>query len=137
MTQILPEITNINAAFWQGGKNGELFISQCDDCEFFIHPPSAFCVKCHSRNVSAQAVSGDGTVSSFSVNFQKWLPELETPYVVAIVELKEQENLRFVTNIIGCDPNSVRIGTPVEVTFENHEDVWLPLFRPKEFGAET
>ena len=34
------------------------------------------------------------------------------------------------TNIVGCAPDDVRIGMPVQVIFEHHDDVWLPLFEP-------
>ncbi|WP_416877527.1 Zn-ribbon domain-containing OB-fold protein [Litorimonas sp.] len=132
MVQILPEITPENAPFWQGGKDGNLRIAKCNDCSVYIHPPKNFCPKCHSRSVSSHAVSGQGRIASYTVNYQKWLPDLETPYVVAIVELIEQEGLRFVTRIVDCDPMEIRIGLPVMVTFENHEDVWLPLFKPEE-----
>jgi hypothetical protein len=36
--------------------------------------------------------------------------------------------LRLLTNIIGCNPEAVRIDMPVSVTFERQEDVWIPLF---------
>lgn len=73
-------------------------------------------------------MSGRGTVVSFTVNHQAWAPDLAVPYVVAIVELVEQAGLRFVSNIVGCDPEAVRIDMPVQVKFEQIEDVWLPLF---------
>jgi hypothetical protein len=47
------------------------------------------------------------------------------------VELPEQAGLRLTTNIVGCAPNDVEIGMPVEVTFETFEDIALPLFRPR------
>ncbi|MNZ23844.1 hypothetical protein D3C78_409730 [compost metagenome] len=50
------------------------------------------------------------------------------PYVVAIIELAEQEGLRFVSNVVGMDPQRVYIDMPVRVSFLNVEDVWLPLF---------
>ena len=65
---------------------------------------------------------------SFTVNHQAWLPDLPVQYVVAIVELAEREGLRFVTNIVGGEIGDVHIGMPVRVKFEQHEDVWLPLF---------
>jgi hypothetical protein len=34
------------------------------------------------------------------------------------------------TNVIGCDVDDVRIGMPLEVTFQEYEDVFLPMFRP-------
>jgi uncharacterized OB-fold protein len=74
-------------------------------------------------------------VHTFTVNHQAWMPGPELPYVVAIVELPEQEGLRLTTNIVDCAPEEVRIGMPVEVTFEQHDDVWIPLFRPAGAAA--
>lgn len=65
---------------------------------------------------------------SFTVNHQAWIPGLPVPYVVAIVELAEQAGLRFVSNIVGGSVDEVHIGMPVRVTFEQIEDVWIPLF---------
>lgn len=73
-------------------------------------------------------MSGKGTVVSFTVNHQAWVPGLTVPYVVAIVELAEQAGLRFVSNIVGGSVDDVAIGMPVRVTFEQIEDVWIPLF---------
>jgi acetyl-CoA acetyltransferase len=38
--------------------------------------------------------------------------------------------VRLTTNVTGCDPGEVHIGQEVAVRFEQHEDVWLPLFEP-------
>ncbi len=38
--------------------------------------------------------------------------------------------MRLTTNIVGCDPDDVHIGQEVSVRFEQHDDVWLPLFEP-------
>jgi hypothetical protein len=80
--------------------------------------------------VDPEAVSGRATVASFTVNHQVWEPGLEVPYVMALVELDEQADVRLVTNIVNCDPGAVRIGLPVRVTFEASEGVWIPLFEP-------
>jgi uncharacterized protein len=31
---------------------------------------------------------------------------------------------------VDCPVEDVRIGLPVQVEFEQHEDVWIPVFRP-------
>jgi uncharacterized OB-fold protein len=67
-------------------------------------------------------------VVTFTINRQAWTPELEKPYVVAIIELAEQTGLRLLSNIVGCDPNEVAIDMPVMVTFAQFDDVWIPLF---------
>ena len=64
------------------------------------------------------------------MNHQPWIPGFDPPYVVAIVEIDEQASVRLMTNIVGCAPDDVRIGMPVQVTFEQHDDVWVPRFEP-------
>jgi len=76
-------------------------------------------------------VSGKGTVFTFTVNRHAFNPTVPVPYVIAIVELVEQADLRFMTNIVDCDVDTVHIGMPVEVTFEPAGDAaWAPVFRP-------
>jgi uncharacterized OB-fold protein len=75
-------------------------------------------------------VSGKGTVETFTVNYRAWGPGLEVPYTIAIVVLDEQPDLRLTTNILGIDPEKVTIGLRVRVTFEQDEDIWLPMFVP-------
>lgn len=71
-----------------------------------------------------------GTVEAFTINYQAWVPGLPVPYVIAIVELDEQAGLRLTSNIVDAPIDSIAIGQRVQVRFEAHEDVWLPLFTP-------
>ena len=43
--------------------------------------------------------------------------------------------MRLTTNLVDVEPEDVDAGMPVEVVFEQHEDVFLPLFRPARGGA--
>jgi acetyl-CoA acetyltransferase len=75
-------------------------------------------------------VSGRGTIVGFTVNEHRWHPAFEPPYVVANVALAEDPSVHLTTNIVGCPPAEVAVGQVVSVRFEQHEDVWLPLFEP-------
>ena len=130
----LPEVGFENEAFWTGGASGELRIHRCRACRLWLHPPQPVCRACYSTDVGPETAAGTGTVVTFTVNRQPWLPGLEVPYVVAIVELDEQPGLRVVTRLVDVDPDTVRIGLRVAVRFEAIEDVWLPLFAPAEDG---
>ena len=33
----VPQITDDNGAFWTGGRNGELLITRCTSCGYWIH----------------------------------------------------------------------------------------------------
>jgi len=128
MPRKLPALNADNRAFWQGGERGQLLICHCDACARYVHPPGPICPYCASFNVAAIPVSGKGVVVSFTLNYQAWTDELELPYVVAIIELAEQQGLRLLSNVIGMDPLLVYIDMPVKVSFLNIDDVWLPLF---------
>ncbi|CAO5167494.1 3-ketoacyl-CoA thiolase [Frankia sp. AiPs1] len=126
----LPQLTPANTWFWTSGSDGRLRIQGCDDCGTLVHPPVPICPHCRGRRSTPIEVSGRGTVVGYTVNAHQWLPGFEPPYVVAVVALAEQPDVRLTTNIVGCSPQDVRIGQEVAVRFEQHEDVWLPLFEP-------
>jgi uncharacterized OB-fold protein len=128
----LPVLTTNTREFWTGGAHGDLLIYRCQACGYYVHPATHFCPKCESRDVAPDAVSGRATIASFTVNHQQWEPELEVPYVMALVELEEQADVRLVTNIVNCPIEDVYIGMPVSVLFEQNDDVWVPLFQPRE-----
>ena len=115
--------------FWRCGADGVLRLLHCAACDYYLHPPSTPCPRCLSPAVAPKDVSGHAVVHTFTVNVQQWWPAQE-PYVIAIVELPEQHGLRLTTNIIGCDPDTVRIGMPVRVHFLEREGIHYPVFVP-------
>jgi uncharacterized OB-fold protein len=128
MTWPTPAITDDNSAFWTGGRDGRLMVTTCEDCGHRTHPPTPRCPSCYGERVAPRAVSGRGSVYSFTVNRRAWSPGLEVPYVIAVVELAEQAGLRLLTNIVGSPPEEVEIGMPVEVEFAERGAAFLPLF---------
>ena len=127
----LPALEPETEHFWRACRAGRLEILRCRDCGWYVHPPRPICPRCRRRDVAWEAVSGRATVVSFTVNHQRWFPGMEVPYVIGLVELAEQADLRLTTNIVGCAPEDVRIGMAVTVTFQHYGDVWLPFFTPE------
>jgi uncharacterized protein len=103
---------------------------RCRQCGYWLHPPSPICPACLSKDLGVEAVSGRATLHTFTVNHQPWYPGLDPPYVVAIVELPEQAGLRLTTNVVNCAVDGVRIGMDLQVTFEEYDDVFIPMFEP-------
>lgn len=126
--RLLPSITEMNRYFWCGGEDGRLHILRCSVCGTYIHPYAARCPQCRSADVAPQPVSGRGRVVSYTINHQPWAPNQAVPYVVALVQLDEQANLRLMTNLPRTPLADVRHGMPVKVFFEQHGDIHLPLF---------
>jgi uncharacterized OB-fold protein len=44
--------------------------------------------------------------------------------------MDEQAGLRLMTNIVDVAPDDMRMGMRVEVLFEDHTPIYLPVFRP-------
>lgn len=127
----LPRLTPENEFFWTSGKDGKLRFLRCDHDGYYVHPPSPICPQCLRKDLTPAEVSGRGTVATFTVNYQHWLPGWPDRYVIALVAIEEQPAVRLMTNIVNCDPDAVQVGMPVQVVFENHEDVWIPVFEPR------
>lgn len=129
----LPEPDALTRFFWDGVKQHRLLILRCQECGNYVHYPRPVCNKCLSMNLTPNEVSGRGTLYSYTVTVQAFHPYFadKVPYVLAVVELVEQEGLKITTNIIDCPENRLSIGMPVAVVFrEVAPGFTLPLFRP-------
>ena len=126
----LPQLTPLNEWFWKSGEDGRLRVQGCEDCTTLVHPPTPICPTCRSMRRQVTEVSGRATVIGFTVNAHPWLLDMPPPYAIAVVALEEDPSARLTTNIVGVDPTEVHIGQVVEVRFERHDDVWLPMFTP-------
>ena len=115
---IPPAASDETQAFWDAAAEGRLLVERCDACGTEWFPPRGTCRACRSRSTSFVEVTGPGTVYSFTVNHQRWMPELEVPFAVVLVELADHPGVRVVGRIRGIDPADVTIGLPVEVGFE-------------------
>jgi uncharacterized protein len=129
MMRLLPRLTDDVAFYWTSGEDGKLRLLRCNACGYFNHPPGPVCRRCLSRDVAPQAVSGRGTVETYTVNIQQWIPGSE-PYIIAWVSIEEQPDVRIQCNLVDVEPEDVHIGQAVKVVFEHHDDVWIPLFTP-------
>lgn len=125
----LPWLRDETRDFWTGGASGELLIPWCDSCERWVLPLAATCPTCDA-GLESRPVSGRATVFTFTINHQPFNPEIPVPYPVAVVTLDEQDDLRLVTNLVGVEADAISIGMPVQVLFERHGDIHVPLFEP-------
>lgn len=134
-TRMIPELTEHNREFWTGGADGRLHLPFCEACARWVLPPEADCPHCDGALIY-RAVSGEGSVFTYTVNHHPFNPSVPPPYVIAIVELVEQTDLRLAANIVDCKLDSLVIGMSVVVRFERQEtadgDVFVPTFVPRD-----
>ncbi len=126
---IPPAVSPETAPFWDAARHGRLVVERCRACGAESHPPYGICRSCRSRDVSFVEIAGRGEVYSYTVNHQKWLPDLEVPFAIVWVEFADHPGIRVVGRLRGCEPDEVRIGMAVEVGFEpGPDDFAVPSF---------
>ena len=115
---IPPAVTDETEQFWTNAAQGRLVIEHCLACGAESFPPRGMCRKCRGRSMSSVEVSGRGRVYSFTVNYQRWLPDLEVPYTIVLVEFPDHPGVRVIGRLRDGDPQRAAIGLEVEVGFE-------------------
>lgn len=133
----IPPSSAQTEPYWNAARRGELTVQRCNSCGQRAFPPRAHCPGCGTGSLAWSPVSGRGTVHSYTVAYRAPHPVFaaQLPLIVAIVEL--EEGPRMVTNLVGCDPDDLKVGMAVEARFEaiDDSDVVLPVFTPIR-GAE-
>lgn len=116
----------ITAPFWEAAARHELVFQRCRNCGRPQWYPRPYCLHCQSDDVEWVKGRGAGTIYSMTTVHIQVDPELESPYVVALVELDEGQ--RILSHIVGEE--EARIGDRVEVAWKGRTDLPpLPVFR--------
>ncbi len=123
-TYVDPPATVEAERFWAATAQGQLLIGRCNACEQVHYYPRSLCPNCFSGDVDWVPASGKGTIYSYSV-----MRRAPVPYAIAYVTLAE--GVTVLTNLVGCDFETLAIGQPVTLTFGDTEGgKALPLFKP-------
>ena len=118
--KVLPE----TLAYWQAADEGRLLVKRCQSCGQFHHYPRDICPHCLSSDTVWQDAAGTGTVYSLST-----MGTGEAAYTLALVTL--DEGVTVMTNLVDCDPSTVRIGDKVRVVFQPSQGGHaVPMFTP-------
>jgi hypothetical protein len=129
MQRPAPIVTEDNAGFWDAADEGRLVAQRCADCGRLRHPPRPMCPECNSLEVEATTLSGRGVVYSYAVLHHPQNPAFEYPVLAALLDL--DEGVRVVSNLVGIEPDEIRIGLPVQAEFVATDgDHRVPVFRP-------
>jgi hypothetical protein len=115
---IPPAVTEETEAFWNAAMEGRLVVERCAACGAESFPPRGICRSCRSRSTEPVELTDRGVVYSFTVNHQRWLPDLEVPFAVVLVEFPGHPGVRVVGRIRGCAADDVAIGMAVDIGFE-------------------
>lgn len=111
--ELFPEITELNAPFWEGLAQGEVRLQKCGKCAAHQYPAETFCYECGAQEMSWVTAAGEGTVYSFIVVHQLYHKSFKPflPYTVAIVQM--DEGPRMLSAMLGLN-RPVEIGERVK-----------------------
>jgi uncharacterized OB-fold protein len=134
-TRPLPSLAELDTAdFWRATKQKRFDYQQCVNCGTVVWHPRAHCTGCVQGELEWKTSAGLGEIYSYSVIRQSYHPFFrnQVPYVVAYVDL--DEGPRLLTNLVNIeDPDrDVHIGQRVELVWEEHEELNIPLVQPAD-----
>jgi uncharacterized protein len=127
-------IDRLSLRFYAGLLRHQLLANRCPDCGTWSAQLRSTCPSCWSDRVEPTAVRGPGTVHLLTLLHQgPPAPDVDysTPWPLAAVELAEQPGLRFAATIVGCPPDQIAVGLPVELTWITRAGAPWYAFRPR------
>ncbi len=121
----------LSTPYWEGTRQGKLFIQYCKGCNHWQWGPEWICHRCNSFDLDWRQVEGRGTIYSYQRIWHPVHPALNGhgPYIAALVELPNAGTVRMVGNLLGDPKQDVPIGAAVEAVFEHHETFTLVQWR--------
>lgn len=131
-----PEPSDHGAPYWAAAREHRLVLQHCPRCDRLQHFPRPWCTECLGDGLDVVEASGAGTVYAVTVVRRHPNPAFASrvPYALALVDL--DEGVRVMSNVVDCDPESVRVGQRVTVAFESAADgAVVPVFTPTDAGS--
>ncbi|GAB2843582.1 hypothetical protein GCM10022221_48530 [Actinocorallia aurea] len=129
-TSVPPLIVTQDNAFWfEGAREGRLLVQRCSECAALRHPPGPACPECRSFDWDVVESGRLGTLHSYTVVHRPQDPAFTYPLSIGLLDLAE--GFRLVADIGEVEPDGLSIGMAMEVVFTEHAhgDV-LPSLRP-------
>jgi uncharacterized OB-fold protein len=122
-----------SAPFWEAAARHVLRLARCSRCGTFTHPPDVVCTSCGATDAGFEfvEVGGAGTVRSWTVMRQSFLPGLDddVPFVLVDVELIDPPGVRLIGRLLDGPGAALRAGEPVRLAFEDlGSGVSIPAF---------
>lgn len=127
----LPDPTPATQPFWDALREHKLKLQRSKKTGKVIYYPRSVSPYGPKDELEWVECSGKGTVYSFTIARRPTAPQWgdDGPYAIAIVEI--EEGARLTANVIGCPPESVKIGMRVKAVFQDvTPEVTLLQFEP-------
>jgi uncharacterized protein len=127
----LPEPDERSAPYWAAAADHVLTVARCSRCQMFTVPVDEVCSQCLSSDPDFRFVPviGAGTIRSWTVVRQSFLPGFDVPFVLVDVELADAPDVRLIGRLLDGPDVPLRLGDQVEVVFEDlTPEISVPAF---------
>jgi len=113
----------------------QLIGSRCKACGEVFFPKRLICAHCYGQDVEEISLSGKGELYTYTIVRAPTLGyQGPIPFVVGQIELPEGLTIQSI--LTGCEPESLEIGMPMEITLgkleedEAGNEIVTYMFRP-------
>lgn len=128
----LPQPWILCKPFWDAAKSGRLMIQYDPVVKKYQFYPRSVSIFTGRQNLEWRAVSGKGTLYSFTETHVA-PPGFEdlAPYMIGVVEL--DEGVRMMTPLQGLTIQDAKLGMPMRVCWQKlSDDITFPAFEPAD-----
>ena len=109
--------------FFEKAREGQLTAVRCGGCGALAVPPKEFCSTCSQRQWEPIALSGEGTIASYTIiRVAPRAHAADVPYAIAAVQMKE--GVSMLGRVVDVPLDQITVGMPVR-------------FRPLMTGGQT
>jgi uncharacterized OB-fold protein len=109
--------------FFEKAREGQLTAVRCGGCGALAVPPKEFCPACSQRRWEPVALSGEGTIASYTIiRVAPRAHVADVPYAIAAVQMKE--GVSMLGRVVDVPLERITVGLPVR-------------FRPLVTGGQT
>jgi uncharacterized OB-fold protein len=132
--RVVPVPDEQSSPFWAAAAEHHLVLARCGRCQMRTHPPDVVCPNCHHTDPGFvfEPASHDGTVCSWTVMHQSFLPGFEdlVPFVLVDVRIDDADDVRLIGRLLDDTDDRLQLGARVHVDFEElTAGVAVPAFR--------
>lgn len=107
---------------WDGARQRRLLVQACEACGDLRFPATRYCPQCHGERHGWRECSGYGTVESFCVFHKAYWPDARAALPYAVIQVRLDEGVRFMSNPAGATAAALPIGARVRAVFEDVAD---------------
>lgn len=123
---VAPATDRDSAPWWEALTRHELVVQRCAGCAVLRWPPRELCGRCGNARWTWARPAATGTVASWNVTWRTPIRDAQTPYVVVLTRLGDQDDILIPGGFAGPPSGEgLAVGAPV-----------VAVFRDIEVGAE-